>query len=92
MLSVARAYYPLAFENTLRRIAMTQPSRIVWFEIPAANLDRAISFYTTVLDVPLKRETCQSDDLAVFPYERRAVCGCILESTKATPSLAGVSI
>lgn len=71
---------------------MTQPSRIVWFEIPAANLDRAITFYSTVLDVPLKRDVFQSDNLAVFPYERPAISGCIIETTKAKPSLDGVAI
>jgi predicted enzyme related to lactoylglutathione lyase len=93
MLSVAPAYYPLAFEITLRRKSqMTQPSRIVWFEIPTADLDRAITFYSTVLDLPLKREVFQSDNLAVFPYERPAVSGCLIETTKAKPSQDGVAI
>lgn len=29
---------------------------VVWFELPAVDLDRATAFYTAILDVPFERE------------------------------------
>jgi predicted enzyme related to lactoylglutathione lyase len=40
-----------------------------WFEIPAANLDRAQRFYEAVLGTPLKRQAMGSERMAIFPYE-----------------------
>jgi predicted enzyme related to lactoylglutathione lyase len=39
-----------------------------WFEIPVADMDRAIKFYETVLDIKLKREQMGSLDMAWFPW------------------------
>ncbi len=32
-----------------------RPHRLVWFEIPAADFDRAVLFYETLLDVKLRQ-------------------------------------
>ena len=39
-----------------------------WFEIPVSNMDRAIQFYETVLDVKLERNKMDSVDMAWFPH------------------------
>jgi len=39
-----------------------------WFEIPVTNMDRAIKFYETVLDVKLTRNAFDSLDMAWFPW------------------------
>ena len=71
---------------------MTQPSPIVWFEIPTSDLDRAITFYSTVLDIPLKREMFGPDPIAIFPREKPAISGCLLEAKQTHPSPEGVVI
>jgi predicted enzyme related to lactoylglutathione lyase len=57
----------------------------VWFEIPAANFDRAAKFYETIFAEALKRDQYGKQQMAVFPYERPSVSGCVMEA----PDLAG---
>jgi len=47
---------------------MLNPNVPAWFEIPAADLDRAQAFYETVLGVNLRREDFGGGAMAVFPY------------------------
>ncbi|MEI9973880.1 MAG: hypothetical protein WDO73_18595 [Ignavibacteriota bacterium] len=54
-----------------------QESRISWFEIPVADLDRANRFYETIFDTKLSRGQFGPDELAVFSYVKPAVGGCI---------------
>jgi hypothetical protein len=44
-------------------------SVINWFEIPVADMDRAIKFYEPVMQVALRREKMDCAELAVFPHE-----------------------
>jgi predicted enzyme related to lactoylglutathione lyase len=57
----------------------------VWFEIPAANFDRAAGFYEAIFDQKLKREHFGDKAMGVFAYERPGVSGCVMEA----PQLAG---
>lgn len=54
-----------------------RPSVVVWFEIPVANLERAVHFYDAALGVELRREQFGPDAIAIFPYERPAISGCL---------------
>ena len=49
---------------------MLQPSVPAWFEIPSADLDRAVRFYEKVLDTRLRREDMGPMRMAVFPSEK----------------------
>ena len=52
-----------------------------WFEIPVRDMDRAQRFYEAVFDSPLRREQAgPMTTLAVFPYEKYAVGGCLFAS------------
>ena len=66
-----------------------QESRVAWFEIPAADLDRACLFYETILDTKLSRGQFGPDELAVFPYTKPAVGGCIGRIHGLQPSATG---
>ncbi len=56
----------------------TRHNALNWFEIPVSDLDRAQSFYEAVFDTPLRREAMGPDvALAVFPYEKYGVGGCL---------------
>ena len=40
-----------------------------WFEIPVNNMDRAVSFYETVLDMKLDRNMMGPIEMAWFPWQ-----------------------
>jgi uncharacterized protein len=39
-----------------------------WFEIPVTNMERAMKFYETILDIKLSRNQMGSLDMAWFPW------------------------
>lgn len=68
------------------------PNMAVWFEIPAADIDRAIRFYETVLAAELKRESCPGTEMrmAIFPYyETGGVSGCVIQGDGYAPGASG---
>ena len=65
-------------------------SRVVWFELPALDLDRATRFYETILDTKLRRETMGLVDLAVFPYEAPGIGGCLIKGEQFKPGNGSV--
>ena len=48
----------------------SQNNRAVWFDIPVADLDRAVAFYRAVLGVRVDKETIGDFSLGVFEHER----------------------
>lgn len=67
---------------------MMSPNVAVWFEIPVSDLARAIGFYETVFAVTLSESGCPSGmpiRLALFPAEKDAVTGCLIEHKDAKP-------
>ncbi len=61
-------------------------SRVVWFEIPALDFDRAIRFYETIFEIRLNRQQFGPTELAVFNYEAPGVGGCVFPVTELQPS------
>lgn len=64
-------------------------SVINWFEIPVADMDRAIKFYEPVMQVSLRREKMDSADLAVFPHEDPATGGALAKFEGIIPRCRG---
>ena len=44
---------------------------INWFEIPVADMDRAVAFYEPVMQVTLRRETMDCAELTARSWRRR---------------------
>lgn len=67
-------------------------SYLVWFDIPALEIDRAIRFYSAVLGVPVERDGESETPLAWLPTPDggRMGCLCVVEDFK--PSADGVMI
>ena len=61
----------------------------VWFEIPAADFDRAVGFYEKVFDTPLTREKFGPMDMAVFPHAEPGNSGCIIKGEGYKPARDG---
>ena len=66
--------------------ARTPDNVAVWFEIPAANFDRAVGFYEKVFDTELRREKFGPADLAVFPYNQPGTSGCVIKGEGYKPA------
>ncbi len=65
---------------------------INWFEIPAANFDRAKKFYSEVLDAELPVNEMMNVKMAFFPMERGSVGGAVCAGEGYTPSTDGAKI
>ena len=64
---------------------------ISWFEIPTANLQRAIEFYNTILGVKLVGVAAASIMMAPFPAEG-GVGGALVHHENYVPSFNGTTV
>jgi predicted enzyme related to lactoylglutathione lyase len=74
---------------------MTPPSNpINWFEIPVANMDRAVEFYQSVLGISLARNDIGPMQMAWFPISTGApgASGALILSEGYDPSEAGTLV
>lgn len=65
---------------------------IVWYDIPALDLDRAIQFYSSVLGAPVKKEMVGDVPTGWLPTEDGEVMGCVCVAPGFRPSADGVMI
>lgn len=63
-----------------------------WFEIPAADFERAVNFYNTVLGIEIRKDEFMGEPQGFFPGDDMAVRGAIVHSQRLTPSTAGTLI
>jgi predicted enzyme related to lactoylglutathione lyase len=63
-----------------------------WFEIPANNIDRAVKFYSKVLNTELQRQEMMGTKMAFFTNEAEGVGGSICSGEGYTPSANGAKI
>ena len=64
-------------------------SPLVWFDIPALDLDRAITFYAAVLDKPVRKEQFPELAIGVFPHDDGEPSGCLFQSLEERPCDCG---
>lgn len=66
---------------------------INWFEIPAADFNRAVQFYSAVLNTQLTAEQMGPIQMAVFPSEGEGtVAGAVCAGEMYTPSANGTMV
>jgi hypothetical protein len=58
---------------------------ITWFQIPTADLGRAVKFYETILEEPMNVVDSQGSPIAIFPYEPPGVGGCLVSDSHPSP-------
>jgi predicted enzyme related to lactoylglutathione lyase len=63
-----------------------------WFEIPAADFDRAVGFYEKVFETRLTTENMGGAQLAVFPYSQPGTSGCVIKGEGYKPNKEGCVI
>jgi predicted enzyme related to lactoylglutathione lyase len=66
------------------------PRYAVWFDIPVHDLDRAITFYSAVLAVEVKREAHAGFTIGLLPHGDEDVTGCLFVSEDSKPSAEGI--
>jgi predicted enzyme related to lactoylglutathione lyase len=62
---------------------------IVWTDIPARDLDRAIRFYSAVLGAEVKKQDFPELSIGVLPHADGEVGACLFASETARPSADG---
>jgi len=65
-----------------------------YFEIPVADLDRAMAFYTAVFGYEFTRETIHGNEMALFPLDPTAdgIGGALSKGEVYVPSKTGTLI
>jgi uncharacterized protein len=67
-------------------------SVVNWFDIPATNYVRAVTFYETVLGISLIRENMLGAQMAIFPAKPGEATGAILARDGVTPGTTGSTV
>ncbi|MCE3007559.1 MAG: VOC family protein [Bacteroidetes bacterium] len=71
---------------------------LTWFEIPAADLDRAMSYYGTLLNAKLEATTMAGEKsnmkMAMLPYQQQegGVGGALVKSDMHKPATTGTVV
>ena len=65
-------------------------ANLVWFEIPVKNMDRAIRFYSEILQVKIEKKNLYHVEYAHFDRTKLGIGGCLVERPDAVGK--GVSL
>jgi len=63
---------------------------INWFEIPATDFNRAVTFYKAILGLDIKETEMFGTRMGFFPTDGTNVSGAIIQGEDYKPSTAGV--
>lgn len=65
-----------------------------WFEIPVTNMNRAVEFYETALEIKLERQRMGDVDMAWFGMKEGEYgsAGALIAGNAGTPGMTGVTI
>lgn len=63
---------------------------INWFEIPATDFNRAVSFYKAILGIEIKESAMFGTKMGFFPTDGKNVSGAIVQGEEYKPSTDGV--
>jgi predicted enzyme related to lactoylglutathione lyase len=67
-------------------------TQVVWFDVPCVDLDRAIAFYSAVLDCEVEKQGGGGFFMGVLPHGGTAIGGCLAVLDDTAPSETGVLI
>lgn len=73
-------------EDTDQQNQTTTNNFVSLFEIPATDIDRAISFYESILSIDIEPMEVEGMEMGVFPYVDQAVLGVIMKGEGYEPS------
>jgi predicted enzyme related to lactoylglutathione lyase len=67
-------------------------NQIVWVDIPVIDLDRAVRFYSAVLDSEVKKQEYPGMVIGLLPGSDPDVSGCLFKKEDERPSATGLLI
>lgn len=70
----------------------TDTNALNWFEIAVIDMDRAVRFYESILDVELFRMEMMGMEMAMFPSQSPYVGGALAKSSNHLPSHSGTTV
>lgn len=82
----------LIAQDKIQEKRVTQPANpIAYVELPVADLDRAMAFYTAVFGFALERQTIDGYDMALFPAAEGAAgaSGALVKGDVYVPGKTG---
>ncbi len=68
---------------------MSQMNTFCWIDIPVIELDRAIHFYSAVLNKPVEKITEHGFEFGLLPHTQDNVSGCLCVMENRKPSQNG---
>ena len=71
---------------------MNQVNTFCWVDIPVIDLDRAIEFYSIVLNSPIQKIDEHGFVFGLFPHTENSVSGCLVVMDDRQPSQNGALI
>ncbi|MEO0565409.1 MAG: VOC family protein [Chloroflexota bacterium] len=60
-----------------------------WFELPSTDFDRAVKFYSTILDIEMPTREFNGVPNGFFPYVGEGATGAVVHSPDYTPRADG---
>ncbi|MES2773263.1 MAG: VOC family protein [Bacteroidota bacterium] len=72
----------------------TQENALNWFEIPAADISRAKTFYETIFTIQMEQQEMMGMQMAFFPWENLngKVSGSLVQGPMHKPNADGAKI
>jgi predicted enzyme related to lactoylglutathione lyase len=68
---------------------MTNTNTFCWIDIPVIDLDRAIPFYSALLNVPVQKISEHGFEFGLLPHTENNVSGCLCVMDDRKPSQDG---
>lgn len=65
---------------------------VTWFEVPALDIDRAVSFYETVFGYEMQRHDHADCQQTFFPFDQSGVAGALICGLGMKPCADGVIV
>ncbi len=67
---------------------------VFYFEIPVADMDRAVAFYAKTFEVTFERQTIDGNEMALFPYRAggEGATGALAKGASYLPSRHGTRV
>jgi hypothetical protein len=73
----------------MKQINLKMENVINWFEIPAVDFNRAVSFYGSILGLEIRNTEMFGTKIGFFPTDGKNVSGAIVEGDDYKPSSEG---
>jgi predicted enzyme related to lactoylglutathione lyase len=97
MLSGALSYAASVLDHTFAAkgeapMSTFNGNAVTWFEIPVTDVNRAVSFYETMLDAKLTPYPDSPEPYFIFPAEQGSVAGALVQRPESKPSAQGTMV